>query len=1180
MIISSSKVQERSASLENCPWCAAKGITQALRSYRINFQESITLCTSPECLFPLVSRPLEDVLASLVPPESQTWVKRKNPSSEENDVPVPSKRLRSEEGNEEAAGLQNGLSTSQPEPTDMEVVDKSKHLLGQSNVINGYHRDSDWPVPDETDQSVAQEDNDVIVISEMIAPASSPESTGLARRLVTPQKPAPISEEGGGKGDLPTLMKDAPTQATSVSTSTEDSLDTEVAFISLKQNKTAATSNENISSSDKSVSPPVEAVSVPGVFAPSDGVPQSESAAEDMEDPPPMGEGEEAELPLELLCRPCSVDLSQSRALIEVESPSENPTKPARDHEDPVPMERKHGLPVSDDQDVIVVGEGQPRNKGRPKPRKKQEVKLVVDSVTSPAELVPVSSHLFWKNEKKLCWLDSLMVAIVNCQALKVGRPERKPRRSVVWELCTIYDRATALIAGQQSYQDGVLQVPAILSLMVADELQALRKYVFEALQPKLRCKLGKEESPVFAMPLLLKMDSWAEPYFQLHLNWEFQCCKNNSQMEKKTLTTFPEVLPDWHPLNASHKGRCRKRMCQRRGQTRVMRLQSVPPVFAMHFEQGLPDNDVTIYSFNFKQKRYCVTIVIQYDPQLQHFVTWIRKPDGSWLEFDDLKHPVCVPHSKLTIPAKEIHIVFWERDTKNNLHTCSSTVDLTETDSVVTESDRSLEAKDFLADESVEHNDTVIVDALTASDTEDAVNTTVAGDVNASIGSTTLLDTFEGLSHSDIVTLTLVEVAVDSEGRPLADASSPPPNRLSPKRAVQAASPAPENHLNAPETTCVTTPEPVISETPSQPLELILPSVVHSSVVEVKGTPAETKTPMSPIRSPKPLPAQPLSERKAVLPPPASKKAPLSNVLAKQSSQVNNFMSTPKPQAKPKPYSHSTANPQRRPQPSRPPLTKEVNEALPCKAAEMYGGFCFKSTINTTPPQSTPPIQRISQNATSKVLFQGSSPSPLKPTVNPRALSMTSLPSQRVTELPKISSKKHGSRPTKVPPGLQDTEALRLKLLKKLKAKKKKLEKLNQVLGHQGSTPQPDTTNLESPYQVSSSTSVYDSPAYDEFFADLLSPATTVSNLSPDSTGFVEMVTNGQEGSGDMTNWGNSNGGANQEIAVIPQLDNSTVKVPVTHTDDNFLEEFISGTSSQQTEMQTEALSALDLFF
>ncbi|KAJ4929964.1 hypothetical protein JOQ06_018980 [Pogonophryne albipinna] len=67
------KVQERAASLEYCPWCTSKGSTYALRSYRINLQESITLCTNPQCLFPLVSRSLEDVLASLVPePENAT----------------------------------------------------------------------------------------------------------------------------------------------------------------------------------------------------------------------------------------------------------------------------------------------------------------------------------------------------------------------------------------------------------------------------------------------------------------------------------------------------------------------------------------------------------------------------------------------------------------------------------------------------------------------------------------------------------------------------------------------------------------------------------------------------------------------------------------------------------------------------------------------------------------------------------------------------------------------------------------------------------------------------------------------------------------------------------------------------------------------------------------------------
>ena len=216
-------------------------------------------------------------------------------------------------------------------------------------------------------------------------------------------------------------------------------------------------------------------------------------------------------------------------------------------------------------------------------------------------------------------------------------------------------------------------------------------------------------------------------------------------------------------------------------------------------------------------------------------------------------------------------------------------------------------------------------------------------------------------------------------------------------------------------------------------------------------------------------------------------------------------------------------------------------------------------------------------------MLFRSAPP---KPAVKPTAVSMTSLPLRGVAENPKIS-KKHGSQ-TKVLSDLADTDSLRLKLLKKLKAKKKKLEKLNQVLGHQGSlggksTSKPDSTVLES-YAVSSSTSVYNSPTYDEFFADLLSPATTASNLSPDSTGLVEMVTNGQEGGGDMTNGGGAIRGEYQEMAVTPQLGGSFAQqvgeVPMTTTNNNFLEEFISGASLVQTEMDTEALSALDLFF
>lgn len=58
----------------------------------------------------------------------------------------------------------------------------------------------------------------------------------------------------------------------------------------------------------------------------------------------------------------------------------------------------------------------------------------------------------------------------------------------------------------------------------------------------------------------------------------------------------------------------------------------SLPPVFALHFVEGLPNNDVSTYTFNFKGRNYSVTTVIQYKSHLKHFVTWTCSADGMYL--------------------------------------------------------------------------------------------------------------------------------------------------------------------------------------------------------------------------------------------------------------------------------------------------------------------------------------------------------------------------------------------------------------------------------------------------------------------------------------------------------------------------------------------------------------------
>ncbi|XP_077448791.1 SUMO-specific isopeptidase USPL1 [Stigmatopora argus] len=85
------KVQERVGSLDQCPWCASKDRSSTLRSYRLSLHESVTLCPEPQCLFPLVSCPLEDIMARLVPAAPN------GKPSEDQDDSEQVKRLRSDQ---------------------------------------------------------------------------------------------------------------------------------------------------------------------------------------------------------------------------------------------------------------------------------------------------------------------------------------------------------------------------------------------------------------------------------------------------------------------------------------------------------------------------------------------------------------------------------------------------------------------------------------------------------------------------------------------------------------------------------------------------------------------------------------------------------------------------------------------------------------------------------------------------------------------------------------------------------------------------------------------------------------------------------------------------------------------------------------------------------------------------
>lgn len=71
-------------------------------------------------------------------------------------------------------------------------------------------------------------------------------------------------------------------------------------------------------------------------------------------------------------------------------------------------------------------------------------------AIIQSVELVPLPNKLFWSNSNNLCWLDSMLVALVNCERLRKHGPKNEPRESSVWQLIRGYEAVCAAVQGHQ----------------------------------------------------------------------------------------------------------------------------------------------------------------------------------------------------------------------------------------------------------------------------------------------------------------------------------------------------------------------------------------------------------------------------------------------------------------------------------------------------------------------------------------------------------------------------------------------------------------------------------------------------------------------------------------------------------------------------------------------------------
>lgn len=201
-----------------------------------------------------------------------------------------------------------------------------------------------------------------------------------------------------------------------------------------------------------------------------------------------------------------------------------------------------------------------------------------------------------------------------------------------------------------------------------------IRERIWHLLHPRLRCKKGQNDSPVFAIPLLAKNSKDMEHLLLLKYNFHFSCKKCGYKHDfpyEKVLPTFPNTAYDFAMDEPKFLKSCFQ--CHASGQSMTMKFERIPPVLMLHFQEGLPHNRFSGYDFKHAGQQYKVTGVIQFRNDPDHFITWIRNPNGElWMECNDLKSSVCqFTKTAPSFPANQVHIVMWEAT--DHLANCES---------------------------------------------------------------------------------------------------------------------------------------------------------------------------------------------------------------------------------------------------------------------------------------------------------------------------------------------------------------------------------------------------------------------------------------------------------------------------------------------------------------------------
>lgn len=120
-------------------------------------------------------------------------------------------------------------------------------------------------------------------------------------------------------------------------------------------------------------------------------------------------------------------------------------------------------------------------------------------------------SLLHWQNVDSLCWLHSLLSLVVNNVTLNTCVKTLPPNvDSLLRTLTESFYKVQELLTKNREQAE--------------KELCDIREKVWSYLNPKMKCERGVNDSPVTALPLLLRENSiLSEKMLQVY-QWEFNC--------------------------------------------------------------------------------------------------------------------------------------------------------------------------------------------------------------------------------------------------------------------------------------------------------------------------------------------------------------------------------------------------------------------------------------------------------------------------------------------------------------------------------------------------------------------------------------------------------------------------------------------------------------------------------